>query len=285
MKLSAYAKVNLFLDVAASRNDGYHDILTVFQQIDLADQIILSPLPQGIKIICDHPDLPVDQKNLVWQAVDLVKEYCHLNDGVEIKIVKNIPVSGGLGGGSSDAAAVLMGLKGFWALGLSKEELLELGAKLGADVPFFVYGGRCLGEGKGEKLAVLPNQKFWLILVNPGFPVSTKDVYQKWDENNFKLTRNKNLNRMQRVRRSASWQGSIAEISVNFFNCLEEIVLSDYPELKKIKEAMQGLGVNNVTLSGSGATMFGWVKDKAIGEKVVNSLAAYPWQSWLVSSL
>ncbi|MFH1259584.1 MAG: 4-(cytidine 5'-diphospho)-2-C-methyl-D-erythritol kinase [Elusimicrobiota bacterium] len=282
MKLFAYAKVNLFLDVVSSRNDGYHDILTVFQQVDLADEIVLSPLSEGIKIVCDHPDVPVDRKNLVWQAVDLVKEYCHLSDGIEIKIVKNIPVGGGLGGGSSDAAAVLMGLKRFWALGLSREELLELGAKLGADVPFFVYGGRCLGEGKGEKLSVLSNQQFWLILVNPGFPVSTKTVYQSWDKNSFKLTKNRNLNKMSR---SASWQGSIRDVSVNFFNCLEELVLADYPELKKVKQTMQGLGVKNVTLSGSGAAMFGWVEDKAVGEEAVKRLAAYPWQSWLVSSL
>lgn len=281
MKLSAYAKVNLFLEVLSGREDGYHDIVTIFQQIDLADEIYLTPLDQGIKIVCDHPAIPQDEKNLVWPAANLIRSISHRATGMEIKIVKKIPVAAGLGGGSSDAAAVLMGLNQIWNLGLSREKLADLGLKIGSDVPFFIYGGRALGEGRGEKLAPLANQKFWLILVNPCFPVATKEVYALWDRDGLELTKRKNLNR---IRKSVFWQGPIEQISAGFFNSLERIVLSLYPELKRIKTAMLDLGIKNVTLSGSGPTLFGWVENKTSGEKILRQLSACAWPCWLVST-
>ncbi|PIU83199.1 MAG: 4-(cytidine 5'-diphospho)-2-C-methyl-D-erythritol kinase, partial [Elusimicrobia bacterium CG06_land_8_20_14_3_00_38_11] len=144
IKLKANAKINLFLDILNKRKDGYHNIRTIFQEISLTDEIYVREIKNGIKIFCAHPKVPTNKTNLVYKAADLLKKHSGIKKGILIKIKKNIPVGGGLGGGSSDAAAVLKGLNKLWNLKLTKNQLAGIGKKIGADVPFFIYGGRCL---------------------------------------------------------------------------------------------------------------------------------------------
>ena len=158
LKLRAYAKVNLGLEVLGLRDDGYHELRTLFQTIDLHDDVVLRPRPRGVSVRCDHPLVPKDATNLAARAAEALRAYGRVSAGVEIEIRKRIPVGGGLGGGSSDAAAVLLGLDRAWKLGLGPDGLHRLARRLGADVPFFLLGGTALGLSRGDEVYPLRQQ-------------------------------------------------------------------------------------------------------------------------------
>ncbi|PKM93039.1 MAG: 4-(cytidine 5'-diphospho)-2-C-methyl-D-erythritol kinase [Elusimicrobia bacterium HGW-Elusimicrobia-4] len=262
MKLKANAKINLFLDILGKRKDGYHNIKTIFQEVSLSDYIFIREIKSGVRIFCDNPKVPTDKTNLVYKAATLIKKYSGIKKGVLIKIKKRIPVGAGLGGGSSDAAAVLRGLNKLWNLELTKNQLAKIGKKIGADVPFFLYGGRCLGEGIGDKLTPLKIRKTeWYVLVNPPFEISTKNVY-------LRLTKTKKT-------------GKIAKC----INRLEYVVIPLYPEIKKIKEKLVNYGVEFSLMSGSGSCVFGLAKSKITGIKIKNRLKKDGYVVWLVHSV
>ncbi|MFH0947850.1 MAG: 4-(cytidine 5'-diphospho)-2-C-methyl-D-erythritol kinase [Elusimicrobiota bacterium] len=269
MKIKANAKINLFLDVLGKRKDGYHNIKTIFQEVSLSDDIFIMGtvpnglFPNGIKILCDMPGVPTDKKNLVYKAVELLEKHCGIKKAVEIKIKKKIPVGAGLGGGSSDAAAVLIGLNKLWNLKLHKNQLAKIGKKIGADVPFFTYGGgRCLGEGIGDKLTPLKVRKTeWYVLVIPPYQISTKFVYSRLAETKKSDILNKHFNR------------------------LEDVVLPLYPEIKKIKDLLIESGAEFSLMSGSGSCVFGLVKNKLTGEKIKNKMKKDGYAVWLVKSI
>ena len=253
LRIRAHAKINLFLDVLYKRPDGYHEIETVFQSIGLSDEIILKKLPKDIKIKCEHPQVPLDESNLAYRTAKLLFESSELSAGVEITIKKRIPISAGLGGGSADAAGVLVGLNQLFELGYEREQLMQLGAKLGADVPFCILGGTALGQGIGEILTPLPPiGRTWLVLVNPGFMVSTAWVYQNLHgrifnfdyanpgNKNLGLTKcPKNVNILIQQIRTDNLPGICPEM----FNALEAVVVHDLqPCQDRLAEALVLVG-------------------------------------------
>lgn len=281
MKLKANAKINLFLDVLNKRKDGYHNIKTIFQEISLSDELLIRETGEtrgtgGIKIFCDNPQIPTDKRNLVYKASDLIKKQFGIKNGIEIKIKKNIPVGAGLGGGSSDAAAVLRGLNKLWNLKLTKNQLVKIGKQIGADVPFFLYGGRCLGKCLGDKLTPLKIGKTrWYVIVKPPFEISTKFAYSHLTElkktGKIKLLCNFTLNPEQ------EFQG--------LKNRLEDVVIPLYPEIKKIKEKILDYGAEFSLMSGSGSCVFGIVRNRKLGEQIKNKIAQDGYTVWLVHSI
>ena len=278
MKIRANAKINLFLDVLGKRRDGYHNIKTVFQEISLSDDIFIEEIKgdaDTIKVFCDDPSIPTDEKNLVHKATSLIKKLFGIKKGVEIKIRKRIPVGAGLGGGSSDAAAVLSGLNKLWDLKLSKKHLAKIGKKIGADVPFFIYGGRCLGEGIGDIITPLKFKKNqWYVLVMPPFGIQTKSVYSRLSSASLKAKRSGKLAESQKI-----------DTVCPQFNVLESVVIPQYPEIKKIKNELVKNGAVFSLMSGSGSCVFGLVKNKDDGERIKNCMRKGGYAVWLVKGV
>ncbi|WP_042678967.1 4-(cytidine 5'-diphospho)-2-C-methyl-D-erythritol kinase [Anaerosalibacter massiliensis] len=251
-KIEAYGKINLALDVVGRRNDGYHDLNTIMQQIDLKDIITIKSREKGIKIECNIPEVPLNSSNLVYNAWDKMKEKSGLDRGAHIIIEKNIPVASGLAGGSTNAAAVLKGLNKLWRLNLSNEELMDIGVSIGADVPFCIVGGTALAKGIGEKLETLSSfsNKF-ILLANPGMPVSTTHVYEKLNIDGIKKKPNMDM-LVQAVEND-----DLYFLAKNMENVLEEVTIKEFKEIKTIKEDMIKYGAIGSLMSGSGPTVFG----------------------------
>lgn len=283
LHLQAPAKINLYLKVLGRRHDGYHELSTWMQKLKFADEVILSSVSSGIKLHCSATDLAADEKNLAHRAAVLFFKKTGLKTGVEIKLVKNIPIAAGLGGGSSDAAAVLTGLNTLFSAGLSENELMDLGLSLGADVPFFVSGcNSAIATGIGEKLQEKKSLKeCWIILVNPGFPVSTKWVFENFDRVqpvNFALTSGDNPYILGR-----EIDGSMPE---KLYNDLESVTTARYPEVSKLKNELTELGASGVLMSGSGPTVFGIFTDFALATQCAISLQyIYPGRVFLTEPL
>ena len=258
--VQAPAKVNFYLAVKAKRPDGYHEIETWMQKLELGDTIKLQVSEAGISLRCPGSDLPVNSENLAWQAAALFLEETRIKNGIEIELIKKIPVAAGLGGGSSDGAAVLKGMNILFSTGLPQQKLMEMAYSLGADVPFFIADrSAAWATGIGEKLSEAELQdQCWLVLVNPGFSVSTKWVYQ-----NFALTTEDNpyiLDRLLLYR----------NLCQNIFNDLESVTLKKYPEVATIKKKFLTCGADAVLMSGSGPTVFGIFKNEKTAQGCVN---------------
>jgi len=264
--LKAPAKINLYLAVIGKRADGYHDIESLMQKIDLADQIQLSIGSSGIRMTCPGIDLPTDEGNLAYRAaVSFLQAIGHRGcmpaiRGIDIVLEKKIPVAAGLGGGSSDAAAVLRGLNVLLGAELSTAELLELAKQLGADVPFFIHAWPAAwATGIGEKLSpATPLVNYHIVLVNPGIPVSTGWVYK-----NFALTSAGNPFILARGRESeVSRSHRRSTVPDVLYNDLETVTIPHFPEIGLIKNELQQDGADGVLMSGSGPTVFGLFRDK-----------------------
>jgi 4-diphosphocytidyl-2-C-methyl-D-erythritol kinase len=256
--LKAPAKVNYLLDVIRRRPDGYHDLRMVMQRVNLCDEItlILTKDP-GISVRCGKAGVPDGPGNIAWKAARALLDLDNSSQGVEISITKNIPVAAGLGGGSSDAATVLMGMNELLALGLSDQHLIDIGVKLGADVPFFIFKKTALAQGIGEALTVMPDMpRAWVLLVNPGVHVSTAWVY-----NNLKLTNRGELARLP------TFYGTVADICSIFANDLESVTIPAFPVIAEIKNGMLRHGAMGAMMSGSGPTVFGLFQDRDTAEK------------------
>ncbi|MEY8303457.1 4-(cytidine 5'-diphospho)-2-C-methyl-D-erythritol kinase [Anaerosalibacter bizertensis] len=255
--IEAYGKVNLALDVIRKRNDGYHDINTIMQQIDLKDIVTIKDREKGIKIECNNPEVPVDSSNLVYTAWEKMKEKAKIDRGVHIIIEKNIPVASGLAGGSTDAAAVLKGLNKLWKLNFSTKELMDIGVSIGADVPYCIMGGTALAEGIGEKLKILKSFSNKLILLaNPGISVSTAHVY-----NSLRLDRIEKSPDMDMLVQAVE-NDDIYTLAKNMGNILEQVTVEEFSQIKTIKEDMIRYGALGSLMSGSGPTVFGLFDDE-----------------------
>lgn len=255
LTLKAPAKINLYLKVLNRRPDGYHEIESVMQKITLFDVLHLKRQAGGITLSCPGSKIPENSDNLVCRAAETFFAAAGIAPGVRIILEKNIPVAAGLGGGSSDAAAALLGLNRLFGVELELEKLLQMGLQLGADVPFFVHNYSAAVAGSiGEDLKrVDPGQDYWIVLVNPGFAVSTKWVYE-----NFPLTSCSNPYILARVREEgreslALHPGIFAELG----NDLEAVTEKRYPEIGHIKKELQKAGAVTALMSGSGPTVFG----------------------------
>mgnify|MGYP003961040387 FL=1 len=257
VKFKTPAKINLGLHVHGKREDGFHELETIFQMVSLYDDVELELLSSGIKLECDSPGVPTDDTNLAYKAANLLRQSYQVEDkGVSIRLKKNIPFGAGLGGGSGNAAGVLMGLNYLWNLKIEREKLSKLAAELGSDVPFFLTSPCALGMGRGEKLKALkPCAKFQVLLVFPGFPVATSWVYQ-----NLKLKLTKRENNISILRKNLSLS-DITSLGSQLYNDLEPLVIQRFPEVQVVKDELGAWGALGVLLSGSGSTVFGIFDD------------------------
>ena len=272
MRLHANAKINLTLDVTGRRDNGYHDIRTIMQSVDLHDVLDIEK-NEGDSIIltCDNNTLPTDDSNLIIRAAKALMEAAGHTDGLKIHLSKNIPMAAGLAGGSADAAAALVGINSLCDYGLSMEELQKIGAGIGADIPFCIQGGTCLAEGIGEILTPIdPVPDCSIVLVKPPFDVSTKYVYEHLDALDNKDQDHPDTDSMIRYIGS----GDIEAIAGGLGNILESVTVTGYPEIDKIKRSLKGLGGAGVLMSGSGPTVYSIFTDKAKATAAHKELSA-----------
>ncbi len=278
--VKAPAKINLALDVLHKRPDGYHEVEMIMTTIDLADRVELSLLEQDkIHILSHNRYVPDDQRNLAYQAAQLLKDRFDVKKGVLISIEKTIPVAAGLAGGSSDAAATLRGLNKLWGLGLSLDELAKLGSEIGSDVSFCVYGGTALAKGRGEIIKELPPPPTcWVILAKPFIGVSTAEVYRRLDLNG---TKHPDIYGMIQAIKEHNYQ----RVCDNVGNVLEGVTLNLHPEVAQIKEQMKRFGADAVLMSGSGPTVFGIVQHDSRMHRIYNGLRGFCDQVFAVRML
>jgi 4-diphosphocytidyl-2-C-methyl-D-erythritol kinase len=248
IRLPAFAKINWTLDVGSLRPDGYHEISSVMQSVSLYDSLTLTCVPEGLSVACLAPGVPSGAANIAYRAMELIAP--QIKTGVRVEIVKRIPVAAGLGGGSSDAAAVLVGLNRMLQIGWGESELLAAAAEIGSDVPFFITGGTALTLGRGEKvLRLAPAPKTWLVLVTPECAVSTADVYARFTT---PLPYPRTPRMVQALK-----SGDRMEMLSSLSNDLEAVTSAALPQIELIKIRLLALGAEKALMSGSGPTVYG----------------------------
>ncbi len=276
IELLSPAKVNLRLEVLKKRGDGYHEIRTILQRISLYDKLRISlKVEEGISVITDSPSLPVDEGNLAYRAASSLLEEARAGVGIELHIQKAIPISSGLGGGSSNAASTLMGLNKILKLNFSKDRLIGIGARIGADVPFFIFERTAMATGIGEKLEPVEIQPIiWLVLVNPDWKVSTRWAYEGL---NFKLTKRHIHNKLP------MFFNDVSQLVRILHNDLESVTITAYPEIEEIKRDLLSQGAMGSLMTGSGPTVFGVFPYKKGAESAYRKLnVKYGERGWAV---
>lgn len=265
--IKAPAKINLALDTLYKREDNYHEVEMVMTTVDLADYITVTPLETNeIKIKSNEFTMPLNDKNLAYQAAKLFKDHFNIDKGVEIYIKKSIPVAAGLAGGSSNAAATLKALKELWQVDCTIDELAKLGEMLGSDVPFCVYGGTALATGRGEKIQRIPSPpKCWVILIKPRIGVSTKEIYEALDAKNIEHL---DIEGMLECINHKDYKGICNRLG----NSLESVTLERYPVVAEIKNKLIQFGADAVLMSGSGPTVFALVRKEYKLRRIINSI-------------
>ena len=273
LNLRAPAKINLRLKVTGQRPDGYHTLEMIMAKVDLADEIQMEVTGSAgtTRIESDNALLQMDASNLIWKAAEALRRESGKNFGLQVFLKKRIPVAAGLGGGSSDAATTLLGLNSLLGLGWSREKLREIGIKLGADVPFFLEGGPQEAKGIGEVLTPILLPEIPLILINPGFPLSTPQVFGWFDD----------ASPSERARSVLTTQSSDASYA-RLENDLEQVVLSRYPVLAEIKSLLSRTGALGTLMSGSGATVFGTYDSVASRDRGFELLVQEKKSEWWV---
>lgn len=256
MLIKAYAKINLSLDVIGKREDGYHILKMIMQTIDLYDILNVKKIHKGIKIMCNRPYVPTDKRNLAYRAAELFINTYKIDGGVDIYLKKHIPVAAGMAGGSTDAAAVLKAMRSLYKPEVEDKELMELGLKIGADVPYCIVGGTALCEGIGEKTTRLkPFKNHILVVIKPPFGVSTKEVYSNLDIN--KVIKHPDTELLIKYVEEDNLSG----VCRNMKNVLENVTLKKHMILKNIKRETSDIGAMGVLMSGSGPTIFAFFED------------------------
>lgn len=266
----APAKINLSLDILGKRDDGFHEVEMIMTTIDLSDRIELHPLENNvIKVSLESRYVPNDERNLAFKAAEIIKETYNIKKGIHIKMVKNIPVSAGLGGGSSDAAAVLRGLNKLWSIGVTTEELANLGLAIGTDVPFCVINSTALVKGRGEIIQKLPSPPpCWIVLAKPDLGVSTKTIFQE-------VVVEKLIHPNTSEIIDALMDGDFLKLSNNLGNSLEDITLELYPEVGRLIHKMKQVGSSNVLMSGSGPTVYSLMEQESKAQRLYNGLRGF----------
>ncbi len=282
-QLIAPAKVNLLLEIIGSRPDGFHELVMVLQSIDLADELLLRPLAgHQVRLICDHPQVPQDESNLALKAAKLMQStFPDQASGVEIQLRKQIPIGAGLAGGSTDAAAVLVGLDLMWNLGLTQDELHPLAAQLGSDVPFCISGGTALALGRGEELSPLPDlDRLYAVLAKyRSLAVSTPWAYLTYRQQ-FQATYAQTAAEQDKRRRngpSVPLLAAIAhrdpvQIGQALHNDLEKVVLPEHAAVVHLRESLAQLPVLGTLMSGSGPTVFALTETREAAQQVATAL-------------
>ena len=259
LELNAYAKINLTLEALGRRDDGYHDVVSVIQTVELHDTLAFEPADE-LELVCDVPEL-AGEENLVLRAARLLREAYGVSHGARVSVVKRIPVAAGLGGGSSDAAVTLVALNRLWRLGLSNSELSSLAGRLGSDVPFLLRGGTAMVSGRGERVTPLPPANLeWFVIACPGIqvPDKTASLYGRLSLSNF--TRGALTRRL-----SARIRGG-GDVPPQFlFNVFDDVAFDAFPGLRECWDAMHALGAREVHLAGSGPSLFAPVSSREVG--------------------
>ncbi len=280
LTLFAYAKINLTLEVLGRRADGYHELMTVFQTIDLKDSLSFVEQP-GMSLECDHPALN-SPHNLALKAAVLLQEATGCSKGALISIKKGIPLAAGLGGGASDAAVTLRALDQLWQPGLSRERLLQLASRVSSDAAFFLYGGTALGEGRGEMVTPLPPfPQSWVVLLKPPIEVpdsKTQRLYASLNPSHFA---------------SGQFSKSMVDVlhrggeipSSALFNIFERVAFDAFPGLEKYWQRFLDLGADDVHLAGSGPALFTLTRDRSQGEELYRSLSTEGLEVYLVQTV
>ena len=263
IKLKALGKINLGLDVLGRRPNGYHDVRMVMQTVYLYDQILLEKTDkEGIFLETNLFYLPVNENNLAYRAAKMLIDEFAIKEGVHISLEKHIPVAAGMAGGSSNAAAVLYGMNRLFQLGLTDQELMDRGVQLGADVPYCIMRGTVLAEGIGEKLTPLPAMpKCHVLLAKPPISVSTQKVYEKLDAQ--EVAKHPDIDGILLGLQT----GDLKKITSSMGNVLENVTITEYPQIERIKDVMKEEGALNAMMSGSGPTVFGIYDDKMLARR------------------
>ncbi len=271
ISVKAPAKINLTLDVLAKRPDGYHEVEMVMTTVDLADRVDLTlRADQDIRLECSASFVPDDSRNHAYKAAMILQERFNVEKGVSIYIDKQIPVSAGLAGGSSDGAATLRGLNKLWNLGLSLDQLALIGEEIGSDVPFCVYGGTALARGRGERLTPLVTPpSCWVVMAKPPIGVSTADVYGNLAVD--QIQKHPSTNEMVRAIETQDFSMMCRSLG----NVLEEVTLQRYPQVRQIKELMLSSGADGVLMSGSGPTVYALLQKEAKVHRIYNALRGF----------
>ncbi len=275
------AKINLGLQINKKREDGFHELETLFQMVAWFDDIELEETQEKVELFCDTPGIPNDETNLVVKAARLLQN--HFPDkcgGVKIKLKKNIPSGAGLGGGSGNAAGVLLALNHLWNLKIPREELISMASELGSDVPFFLMSPCAIGTGRGEILQPIENPiNFYILMIYPGFPISTPWVY-----GNLKLKLTKAENNIS-ILTNFLTRSEFAQLGAALYNDLEPVVFKRYPEVLKIKDELLNSGAGGALLSGSGSTVFGIFDDAEIAKKALARFTGEKYRVFLAKSV
>lgn len=251
LQIRSYAKINWTLDVLFKREDGFHELRTIYQTVSLHDTLVITETNGPIEIVCEDTRVPCDETNLAFKAAALLREVTRTSKGARIEIEKSIPVAAGLGGGSSNAAATLLALIKLWQVEIDERNLLRIAGTLGSDVPFFLMGGTALGVGRGEEVSQIEQVDCeHLLLANPGFAVPTGDAYEKLS----RLTRQEAALNIPFALLAAK---GVSGLPLAARNDLEETVLAAHPEIAEVKRRLLSLGARHAQMSGSGATVFG----------------------------
>lgn len=269
INVPAFAKINLGLRVHGRRPDGYHEISTLFQTVTLRDTLSFQATTDGsLGLVCSDPEIPTDKTNLVLRAATALRERYGVRQGARVELEKVIPAGGGLGGGSADAAVTLAALATVWEIETDAGELAEIGARLGADVPFFLTGGTALGTGTGTDIRPLEDApKMHLVIVTPGVHVSTAEAYGALGAP--ALTKVEGLVNLSVSRTEADFPDSLCDVWSNDF---EAVVVRLYPEIGRAREALEGAGAERVMLSGSGSSVFGVFESKGEAARALGAI-------------
>lgn len=282
MKIFSKAKVNLALDVLSRREDGYHNVSMIMQTIDLKDEICLQSLNED-KIIVNTKgiDIPSGPLNIVYKAAELIKKTQKIKKGVSIEIKKNIPVAAGLAGGSGNAAAIILGLNRLWNLNMTKAELNEIALKIGADVPYCMYGGTCLCQGIGEKLTKIDDINFdFMVLCKPDFDVSTPWVYKNLNLN--KIQSRPDIDKLLKMTSNNEiFKKAFFE---SMYNVLQEVTVEKHPEIMEIIDSLYKNGAVKAMMSGSGPSVFAIFKEEAYAKNAYEKLKKEYNQTYLVKT-
>lgn len=280
-KLPAFAKINWFLEILGKRPDGFHEICTAFQTVSLHDNLIFSE-SEEIELSCDKPEIPVDETNLIFRAALKLKETFAVEKGAKIHLEKNIPSAGGLGGGSSDAAAALIGLARLWNLEIDFPKLCEIGASLGSDVPFFFFGGTAVGAGRGTEITQIKdvNEELMLI-VTPDVSVSTAEAYKRL--NALRLTKSESKSILE-ICCERSERLDLLQSDPN--NDFEKVIFEIEPEIKRVKEKLLETGAKRALMSGSGASVYAVFENEETRQASLVALEnEHNWRKFVVATV
>jgi 4-diphosphocytidyl-2-C-methyl-D-erythritol kinase len=268
LRLNAYAKINLTLDVLGRRPDGYHEIVTVLHALELHDTVILREAARGIMVRCDHRAVPTDEQNLVFRTAQLLRDTYGVDRSIEIELHKRIPPASGLGGGSSDAAVTLLGLAQLWKLRLDGRDLLTLAARIGSDVPFFLAGGAALATGRGERLQYLPTlPSTWVVLLCPDFGISTRWAYESLDHEGV-AHRPDTEGTIQALR-----TGDLRGVAARLGNVFTPLVCARYPLVADLLERLRKMGALGASMTGTGPAVFGLFGEEAAARGAAQALS------------